>query len=314
MTLPNDAPEPLTGWTPDTPLNVPPILMWPPRPTKILRYLFALYVPWIVLYGALAWAQYKVLLAMHADLTHLSPGWIALILGLNLASAIAFYGGWHHYLYGRRAQGLRFKYNPRWPATGNSSFWLGRQTASNVLWSLISGVPIWSAYAVLTVWAQARGIVPLTSWGQSPVYCTVLTLLLPFFHAVHFYVGHRAIHWAPLYNTVHYLHHRSVNPGPWSGLAMHPVEHLIYFSGALLFWVIPSTPFHVLYFTTLVALAPGPGHAGFGKMEIGKITLDTDNFYHYLHHKYFKVNFGDSLLIPLDRLFGTFHDGDRHVR
>jgi sterol desaturase/sphingolipid hydroxylase (fatty acid hydroxylase superfamily) len=315
MTSTEDAQEPVSsGWTPETPLNVPPILLWPPRPVKILQYLYALYFPWVTLYAVFALLLYGALRMAHADFTHFACGWIALMFGLNMLFAVGFYGGWHHHLYGRRAQGIQFKYNARWPATDNRNFLFGRQTASNVVWSLTSGVPIWSGYAALTLWAQARGFAPLTSWSQSPMYCTLLMLLLPFFHALHFYLGHRTIHWPPLYNTVHYLHHRSINPGPWSGLAMHPVEHLIYFSGALLFWVLPSTPLHVLYFTTLVALAPGPGHAGFGKMVIGNISLDTDNFYHYLHHKYFKVNFGDSLLIPLDRLFGTFHDGNRHVR
>ena len=29
---------------------------------------------------------------------------------------------------------------------------------------------------------------------------------------------------------------------------------------------------------------------------------------HYLHHKYFEVNYADGIF-PLDKLFGTFHDG-----
>ena len=139
----------------------------------------------------------------------------------------------------RRAQGLQFKYNASWPKEGSDKFLFGRQTASNVFWTLGSGVPIWSAYLALTLWAQATGIAPVTSWTRAPVYCALLMFMLPFFHAVHFYVTHRIIHWAPLYNTFHYLHHANINPGPWSGLAMHPVEHLFYFSGVLLFWVIP---------------------------------------------------------------------------
>jgi sterol desaturase/sphingolipid hydroxylase (fatty acid hydroxylase superfamily) len=95
---------------------------------------------------------------------------------------------------------------------------------------------------------------------------------------------------------------------------MHPVEHLIYFSGALLLWIVPSTPIHVIYFVTLVGLAPAEGHCGFGKVAVGQSGFTTDNYYHYLHHKFVRVNFGDSLLIPLDRLFGTFHDGIRRVR
>ena len=311
----SDAPP--AGWTPEVPLTVPPLLMWPPKPGKILKYLFGfpgLFFPWIAIDALTALAIWITLKQAGFDLRHLTAGWIGLQLLLSLLIVAGFYGAWHYYLYGRRVQGNRYKYNPRWPADKDPSFLFGRPTVSNVFWSLASGVPIWTAYTVLTLWAQARGIAPVTTWSRSPVYCSLLLLILPFFHALHFYWGHRAIHWAPLYNAVHYLHHRNVNPGPWTGLSMHPLEHVVYFSGVLLLWVIPSTPLHAIYFTTFVALAPCPGHCGFGKMVIGETAMDTDNFYHYLHHKFFKVNFGDNLLIPLDRLFGTFHDGIRHVR
>ena len=43
---------------------------------------------------------------------------------------------------------------------------------------------------------------------------------------------HRLLHWKPLYKHVHYLHHKNVNPNPWSGMAMHPVEIVIYLSVA----------------------------------------------------------------------------------
>ena len=33
-----------------------------------------------------------------------------------------------------------------------------------------------------------------------------------------------------------------------------------------------------------------------------------DSYAHYLHHKYFEVNYADGG-VPLDRWFGTFHDG-----
>jgi sterol desaturase/sphingolipid hydroxylase (fatty acid hydroxylase superfamily) len=317
MSSPSETPDSaIGGWTPELPITVPAPLMWPPRPTKVLRYLFGfpgLYFPWIAVYAAIALGLWEVLQVSGSDLSHLSAGWIALLFGCNAVIAASVYGTWHYQLYGRRAQGLKFKYSSHWPKERSDRFLFGRPTASNVFWTLGSGVPIWSAYVALTLWAQATGIAPVTSWSRSPIYCVSLMLILPFFHAVHFYVGHRAIHWSPLYNTVHYLHHANVNPSPWSGLAMHPVEHLLYFSGVLLLWVIPSTPIHALFYVTFVGLAPVEGHCGFGKVVLGRSSFDTDNFYHYLHHKFFRVNFGDPLLIPLDRLFGTFHDGIRKV-
>ena len=305
------------GWSPELPITVPAPLLWPPQPTKVLNYLFGfpgLFFPWIALYAAIALGLWKLLQVSGSDLRHLSAGWIALVAGCNAVLAVCVYGAWHYLLYVRRAQGIQFKYNAVWPKERSDKFLFGRPTASNAFWTLCSGVPIWSAYLVVTLWAQATGIAPVTSWSKSPVYCSLLMFLLPFFHAVHFYVCHRAIHWPPLYNTVHYLHHANNNPSPWSGLAMHPVEHLVYFSGVLLLWVIPSTPVHAIYFVTLVGLAPVEGHSGFGRTVIGRYIFPSDGgYYHYLHHKFFSVNFGDSLLIPLDRLFGTFHDGIRRA-
>lgn len=315
MSLPDNEIE-TAGWIPEVPLTVPPPLMWPPRPLKVLKYLFGfpgLYFPWLALYALIALALWEVLRAMGADLRHLSAGWIGVIVGWNLAIAFIFYGSWHYRQYGRRAQGVQYKYNSSWPKERDPKFLFGSQTRSNVFFALASGVPIWSAYLSATLWAQAAGIAPQTSWHRAPVYCTVLLMLLVFFHALHFYVFHRAIHWAPLYKSIHYLHHQNINPGPWSGLAMHPLEHLVYFSGVLLLWLVPATPLHAIYFVTLVGLAPAEGHCGFGKMVIGRSTWDTDGYYHYLHHKFFRVNFGDPLLIPLDRLFGTFHDGTRRA-
>ena len=60
------------------------------------------------------------------------------------------------------------------------------------------------------------------------------------FRGIHFFCVHRCMHpwwgWrnglaqgdigAFLYRWVHSLHHKSFNPGPWSSLSMHPVEHV----------------------------------------------------------------------------------------
>lgn len=317
MSSPADLPDAKSGgWAPTLPLTVPAPLMWPPRPLKLLQYLFGfpgLFFPWLAIYALVAVGLWTLLQASGSELTRLSVGWIGLLLVCNEAIAAGYYGGWHAILYGRRLQGIEFKYNASWPKEQSHLFLFGKPLGSNIFWSLVSGVPIWTAYLAITLWAQANGFVPLASWTLSPVYCTLLLLGLVFWHAVHFYVVHRIIHWQPLYKAVHYLHHANVNPNPWTGLAMHPVEHLFYFSGVLLLWIVPATPIHALYFMTVVGLAPAEGHCGFGKVMVGARAFTTDNYYHYLHHKFFSVNFGDSLLIPVDRLFGTFHDGIRKV-
>lgn len=90
---------------------------------------------------------------------------------------------------------------------------------------------------------------------------------------------------------------------------MHPVEHLLYFGTAFYHLIIPSSPVIALYQLHYAAFGAIPGHVGFDKIEVGDNgSLDSHAYAHYLHHKYFQVNYGDAL-IPLDQWFGTWHDG-----
>jgi sterol desaturase/sphingolipid hydroxylase (fatty acid hydroxylase superfamily) len=108
---------------------------------------------------------------------------------------------------------------------------------------------------------------------------------------------------------VHYLHHKNINFGPWSGVAMHPIEHLLYFSSVILFWIIPSHPLHSILVLQNLALGPSVSHLGFARVVFSKkFSLDTDDYMHYLHHKYVSANFGAST-VPVDKWLGTFHDG-----
>ena len=40
-------------------------------------------------------------------------------------------------------------------------------------------------------------------------------------------------------------------------------------------------------------------------------AFDSHAYIHYLHHKYFEVNYGGDGLVPLDKWFGTWHDGSK---
>ena len=142
-----------------------------------------------------------------------------------------------------------------------------------------------------------------------PVYFILIMVAVPFLRVFHFYFVHRLIHWPPLYKASHYLHHKNINIGPWTGLAMHPLEHLLYFSGVLFHWIIPSHPIHAIFHLIHAGVSPALGHAGFHKIVTKEEHgLMNDNFFHYLHHRYFTVNFGTEA-VPLDKWFGSFHDG-----
>ena len=174
----------------------------------------------------------------------------------------------------RRTQDTRSKYNSKWPGRGDR-FTFGSQTRENVFWTLASGLPIWTAWEVVTLWLYSSGRIPWIGWADHRVWFVVLMLLIPVWTEIHFYTVHRLIHWPPLYKTVHSLHHRNTNPAPWSGLSMHPVEHLLYFSSIALFWVVPAHPVHALFSSFHRMMAPVPGHAGFEAIELGAATAPT---------------------------------------
>ena len=134
-------------------------------------------------------------------------------------------------------------------------------------------------------------------------------IMVIFLRHFHFYWVHRLIHWKPLYKISHFVHHKNVNIGPWSGLSMHPIEHLLYFSGVLFHWIIPSNPVHAIYHLMHAGISPAIGHSGFDKLVTkDEKGLKIDSYFHYLHHRWFTVNYGTEV-VPLDKWFGSFHDG-----
>ncbi|MFK7856566.1 MAG: sterol desaturase family protein, partial [Granulosicoccus sp.] len=111
------------------------------------------------------------------------------------------------------------------------------------------------------------------------------------------------------FKSVHHVHHRNVSVGPWSGLSMHPVEHIFYFSGILIHCVLPSHPLHVIFHMFSLSLGALLSHAGFEKVLLkDNEVIKAGSFHHQLHHRYFECNYG-SEEVPLDRWFGSFHDG-----
>ena len=299
-------------WRPEELLRPPPLFVWPPRPAGLLKWLFGwngYLFPWNTIYVAIALATWLWLTPDLADMKALQPGWVLALFERNAALLIAVAGGWHLRLYIQRAQDTKYKYNPRWPGK-NSVFLFKSQILDNLFWTFVSAVPVWTAFEAATLWAQANGYIPAVSWRAHPLWCAGVLLLTPLWRELHFYCIHRLIHWPPLYRTVHHLHHKNVNIGPWSGMAMHPVEHVLYFSAVLIHWIVPSSPLHAIFTLQHLAFAPAQGHTGFYKVVLpGGAEQKTGNFMHYLHHRYFEVNYGGDGSIPIDKWFGTYHDG-----
>ena len=296
-------------WRPYRPLSYPMVFVWPVQPMAILKWIPGYLLPWNSLYAVIGILFWLYLTPPLAAMQTLAWDWILFILARNVALVLAFFGAYHIRLYVQKAQGSNFKFNAKWPATGNKAFVFGSQIAENLFLTLVSGVTIWTAYEVLTLWLFANGLIPMLNWETNKLSFIALMLVIPLFRELHFYCVHRLIHWPPLYRWVHYLHHKNTNPGPWSGLSMHPVEHLLYFSAVILHWIVPSHPVHALYNLVHLGLAPAGGHTGYERIVVGSgHAFDSHCHAHYLHHRYFECNYADGSL-PLDKWFGSFHDG-----
>jgi sterol desaturase/sphingolipid hydroxylase (fatty acid hydroxylase superfamily) len=208
--------------------------------------------------------------------------WIAAIVIRDLALCTVIYGGYHSLMYegiGRIAVEATpgAKYNPKWPTAKDIS----RERFYNYLGWLQC-----AAYEVVLVHLWASGALGYCSSFfrdeagaldlQLTAYNVLHIALVPYWRDFHFYFAHRCMHpwWnrkngllqgdvgAFLYRHVHSLHHLSHNPGPWSGLAMHPVEHLIYFSCSLLALCFRVHPLCFLFNLFHAAISPMAGHDG----------------------------------------------------
>jgi hypothetical protein len=223
-------------WVPAVPLKLAPTFVWPIKPAALLRYLFGYpgyFLPWGVFYMAFPIVTWMFFTPPLEDFKSFSIATALYVFVRNLILVTLVAGGFHYWHYVRRGQGTDYKYNGRWLAEDTPRFLFRNQTLDNVFWTVASAVPVWTAFELVTMWGCANGYLPYVSFSDHPIYCILIFLAVPILHEVHFYLTHRLIHIPVLYRTVHYLHHRNVNIGPFSGLAMHPVEHVIYWTGVI---------------------------------------------------------------------------------
>ena len=312
-TVPKPDPGPRNAkgeWRPNYPVEYAPLLVWPPRPLALLKWFFT--------WPGFMWPRNLMLLAISAlSWFYTQPvlerclvfkwDWMLQIWVRNECLIWLVYGGYYYYFYILKAEGTKGKYDLRWPARKSRVFLFHDQVLDNIFWTAGVAVFFWTALEALGLWLFANHYIPYLEWREHPVWFVVWLFLIPFWREFHFYCVHRLIHWKPLYRYVHYLHHKNINPNPWSGMAMHPVEVILYLSVAIIHWLIPSHPFHFLFNIQHAALTPACGHHGFEGPVLEEMW-PTGSYFHYLHHRYFECNYGEASL-PLDKWFGTFRDG-----
>ena len=200
------------------------------------------------------------------------------------------------------------KFDPRpFPRNGRM-FTFSSQLKDNMFWTIASGVTIWSGFEALLWWSMANGYAATITFQTNPIWFVVIFFAIPVWESFYFYWMHRFLHTDVMYRF-HALHHRNSDIGPWSGLSMHPVEHLFYFGSVLVHFAIASHPVHIIFHLMFYGLLAITSHTGFeGVLFRNKKRLHLGNFHHQIRHRYFECNYGN-LDVPWDKLFGSFHDG-----
>ncbi|MEO8410560.1 MAG: Rieske 2Fe-2S domain-containing protein, partial [Propionivibrio sp.] len=296
-------------WAPEVLPKPGALFAWPWNLRAALKSAWSTLWPFNLIYMVIAVITWLYFTPSLETTKNFEFGWIALIYLRDVVLLTLVAGGLHLRLYALRGQGKEYKYNDQWLAEKNKDFLFGNQTWDNIFWSLTSGCLVWTAYEAVTLWAFSNGIIPYVDFREHPIYGIFMLWAIVYIRFAHFFFVHWASHWKPLFNASHYLHHRNINIGPWSGMSMHPIEHIIYLSGVLIHWVIPSHPVHAMFHMMHAAISPPLGHTGFHQLVRGKARpLNADAYFHYVHHKYFNCNYGNEE-VPLDWWFKTYNDG-----
>lgn len=289
-------------------IGVPAIYAWPPRPLKALHYIaVGLLFPWGYVFLAIGFPTWWFLTPSLDSMSSLEPGWIALLWLRNCALLLLFAGSLHWWLHRHRGQGEKYRLNRKSLNVDGKLFLWHDQVRDNMFWSIASGVTFWTAYEAITYWIYASGRLPVI---DDPWYFVACLYLMFAWSTTNFYFVHRFLHWQPIYRRVHELHHRNVDVGPWSGISMHPLEHLLYFSPFVLWWFLPVHPVIVVLTGFYQGLHPALSHSGFDYVSFGRLKVKTGDWFHHLHHQYFNLNYGNTPT-PFDKLFGSWHDGSK---
>ena len=297
------------GFAPEV-IQLPPLHDRPPRLGAQVKWLVAKFFwPKPILWIALGVFSYYVITPSPDRMVDFEFSVLALLYARNVSISIVVIGGLHLWLYRRRAQGTSSKYDLRWLATDRKTFLTNNQTRDNMIWTLGSACAVAAAFEAVMFWFYANDWIPRIGWSDSAPYAAFILFAVFYIEAVQFWAIHRLLHWDPLYKAAHHIHHKNVNTGPWSGVAMHPVEHALYFSLVFVFAVVPASPYLITFVCVYLLVAPSASHSGFDRLELpGGRSVALGDYFHNLHHRYFECNYG-VLLFPVDRWTGTFHDG-----
>ena len=300
-----------TRWQYTPPLPLQPAAFYRTiRPVEIGAHLVRSWRPWgtRVFMLLVAWGIWEFAAPDLAEAQSFSLGWMSQIWLRNVVLVAVITGALHWWLWIRKAQ-QDLRYDARDMGRDKRLFLFNDQVKDNMFLTLAPAMLIGSLWESLGWWAYANGTAPTVSWGSDPVWFVALFALIPIWSIVYFSITHWLLHRGPAYTHVHSWHHKNVNVGPWSGLAMHPLEHVVLYGDVLLFLVLPAHPVHFLFAMMHHSLGAPMSHTGHDALRLpGGIRFELGDFFHQLHHRFIECNYGGPES-PLDTAIDAWHDG-----
>ena len=166
---------------PDLPIQVSPLFRSPFDLLAILKWFIGSWFPiserlLILIISVITWYYF------HPSLEQTQTfelGWIALITLRNLALIVLVAGGLHLYLYVFKRQADNYKYDTKPLINKRSTFTFNNQVKDNIFWTCASGVPIWSAYEVIMMWALANNSLPFIAADTDYFWIALVIFLIP---------------------------------------------------------------------------------------------------------------------------------------
>ncbi len=298
-------------FTPELPIQQAPLFELPLSAKASARYFITIWRPFgfrflLLLAAIVVWTWFTPSLARARTFDW---AWVLEIGLRNLIIMVFVAGGLHLLLYVWHRQGDEQRYHDRPMEVDSPTFFFRDQVWDNMFWTLVGSVPIGTLWESGLLWAYANGYATLITFEQNPVWFVSLIIIIPIYSGFHFYWYHRLFHVGLLYRWFHSWHHKNINTGPWSGHAMHPVEHVFVYSDLLLYLFVASHPIHVIFNHMLHSIAGPTSHCGYHTVRINRFfSLQLGDFMHQLHHRYFDCNYG-AYESPWDKVFDSFHDG-----
>ena len=160
----------------------------------------------------------------------------------------------------------------------------------------------------------ARGVFKFYSdigeygWG----YLVLSIILLALFHDAYFYWTHRLMHHRKLFRHFHAVHHRSINPTPFTAYSFNPAEAAVNYMAVPIFCaIVPTHDIATMFYMWFMIFRNALGHSGYELMPKGwtrnpLVNWSTTITHHDMHHERMTGNYG-LYFTWWDKWMGTEH-------